>query len=143
MNWDINIGGLGDRATRDEIYRFLTGEPFMKLSTHRSRALAALRENYGSASEAEVVELFRAFLEQRGFTATIVRHTPKWRAGDVIVYTFPSSAAEYTYVRGSSSWPGQARSLTDAEVDGAYLEGRVRPVLQGGGKPFDVARLSA
>lgn len=69
---------------------------------------------------------------------------PEWRPGDVITIRFAngSQAPEYTYVRGAREWPGERRNLTDAEVGRRWNQGKVRPVLQAGGQPFDEERLS-
>ncbi|TDC35723.1 hypothetical protein [Micromonospora sp. KC213] len=77
----------------------------------------------------------------------LTKFAPTWRPGDVIVVTFghgprPNPAGTYTYVRGRESWPTDAQRppKTDEWVTRMYLEGRVRPVLQAGGEPFDGGR---
>lgn len=77
----------------------------------------------------------------------LTRFAPTWRPGDVVVVTFgpirPTPAGTYTYVRGRESWPTDAQRppKTDEWMTRLYLEGRVRPVLQAGGEPFEGGRL--
>lgn len=70
------------------------------------------------------------------------RAAPIWKPGDVIVVRFAASLPSYTYVRGARNWPGDNRpAKTDHDVDMWYAGGKVTPVLQAGGEPFDKGRL--
>ncbi|MGZ0151863.1 hypothetical protein ACXJJ3_32725 [Kribbella sp. WER1] len=66
---------------------------------------------------------------------------PKWRAGDVLSLQFVRGGSSYTYVRGLYGWPGERKSLTDAEIDRSWRLGLVTPLLQAGGQPFDMERI--
>lgn len=65
---------------------------------------------------------------------TVEQIAPAWQAGDVVSIAFAngSQAPRYTYVRGSSSWLGEVRNLTDAEVSRRYAEGKVEHLIRDG-----------
>lgn len=71
------------------------------------------------------------------------KHAPMWLPGDVVVVRFESNPVDsFTYVRGAVDWPGDRRpAKSDAFMDRLYLMGRLEPVLQAGGVPFDGGRL--
>ncbi|MEV0267732.1 hypothetical protein AB0H43_03070 [Hamadaea sp. NPDC050747] len=66
---------------------------------------------------------------------------PEWRPGDVVVVRYHPSSRPYTYVRAEDNWPTSRVPKTDAQVDALYAAGKVTPVLQAGGEPFDSRRL--
>lgn len=82
-----------------------------------------------------------AFLGRTATFEVALPTAPAWRAGDVVVVRYVSSPIAYTYVRGARGWPGERAPKTDADMDQLFAEGRVTPVLQAGGEPFDEGRL--
>lgn len=70
--------------------------------------------------------------------------TPTWQPGDVAVIHYGPHRTPYTYVRGREAWlvekdrPQKSDSFMNAQL----AAGRLKPVLQAGGEPFDPARLA-
>lgn len=95
---------------------------------HRDRAESAIRTA-------------ERLLRNAGARAKVVRLAPEWKPGDVVIVRFEPGGQRYTYVRGRSSWPGEHVSKSDEQIDALYLDGKVQPVLQSGGEPFDEGRL--
>lgn len=91
----------------------------------------------------EAVDVAATLLRLTGARARIVRTAPIWRPGDVVVVRYRGDdGPAYTYVRGAADWPGDRRPKTDAEISALYDTGKVQPVLQAGGVPFDRGRLA-
>ena len=77
--------------------------------------------------------------------ATIVERladpAPIWWPGDVVLVKYHPLGDSYTYVRGVRGWPGERVAKTDEQLTALWREGKVKPLLQEGGKPFDMTRL--
>lgn len=91
----------------------------------------------------EAIREAERLLRVTGAKAKVVRLIPAWRPGDVIVIRHTgSSAPGYTYVRGATHWLTSTRPMTDETVNRLFNAGKVTPVLQSGGEPFDLARVA-
>lgn len=95
------------------------------------------------ATPADVLRAAEAILKDHGVKATITRTAPTWKPGDVVVVFYGPHRAPYTYVRGNAGWLVEKgrEPKTDEWMTAELDAGRLKPVLQSGGEPFDGGRL--
>lgn len=130
------------RARSPEPRRFRNGQK-IRLIDELGGGLAEIVDAYSSPLGVWQVRLptgNNIVLSERGFRP----FTPTWKPGDVVVIEYGPHRVTYTYVRGREAWlveDGRPQK-PDAFMNAQYAAGRLRPVLQSGGEPFDSARLA-
>ncbi|RLK22652.1 hypothetical protein DER29_0490 [Micromonospora sp. M71_S20] len=114
-----------------------------RLASERLMARPRQYEIARDASPTETIALAKLVLADAGVKAEVVRKSPTWRPGDVVVVFYGPHRTPYTYVRGRETWPtDEGRQPKTDEFMTAQLDaGRLKPVLQSGGEPFDGGRL--
>ncbi|MFD6638339.1 hypothetical protein ACFWDN_21260 [Micromonospora chalcea] len=126
------------------LFEYERPRPFHQTPTVRARLAYPTTYHVPSgATPAQVVKLCEEILKGAGVKAEIVRKSPTWRPGDVVVVYYGPQRNPYTYVRGRENWlVEQGREPKTDEFMTAQLDaGRAKPVLQAGGEPFDGGRL--
>ncbi|MFI7069539.1 hypothetical protein [Micromonospora sediminicola] len=95
------------------------------------------------ATRAQAIAAAEAILKDHGVKAEIVRTSPAWKPGDVVVVFYGPARSPYTYVRGKSDWLVEKgrEPKTDDFMTAQLDAGRLKAVLQAGGEAFDRSRL--
>lgn len=149
FTWSMDSGDVAegrgisaDRVWIDEARFFVNEMKGGKMATLKTTKVNYAKQYLASANLTpdELLAAVRDILNDHNVPAEITRHTPKWRAGDVVTVKFDAFGMAYTYVRGRTDWPGDGMRLSDTEMNTRYLAGSVKPILQQGGVPFDDAR---